>query len=306
VQGVEMQMFNVIKYDMKKNKKDAFYFPHFCNARNDEKIIKLRRVLGLEGYAIFFMLLETLREQSDFKLNFSSIEDLSYDWHTSKEKIYAVVNNFDLFENDGEKFFSSNLIYFLQPYLEKTARARWAASKRWTQVINALNINSLELKEEEKINANALQMHQETDANALQMHKKINANALHLQCKESKGKESKIKESKVKESKVNEREKINFSNVSEETWNIWIDYKKEQFKNKYKTTKSEQIAYNRLVALSNNDDAIARKIIEQSIANLWSGLFELRNFSRNNTNNLVSTMIKVDEKIKEDEERLLF
>ncbi len=34
----------------KTNEKDAYYFPHDCNARNDPKILALRSVFGAEGY----------------------------------------------------------------------------------------------------------------------------------------------------------------------------------------------------------------------------------------------------------------
>ena len=81
-------------------KKDAYYFPHFANARNDNKILKLRRVLGMEGYGIYFSLLEVLREQTDFKIPLSSVEDLAYEWHVSKEKVESVVANFELFQID--------------------------------------------------------------------------------------------------------------------------------------------------------------------------------------------------------------
>jgi hypothetical protein len=147
-------------------KKDAYYFSHFSNARNDSKIIKLRRIFGIEGYGIYFMLLEVLREQTDFKLPLASVEDLSYEWHTSKEKVLSVVNDFELFEIIDNKFFSPKLIFYLQPYLEKSERAREAALIRWN-------------------NAKA-------DANALQMQNKCNA--------------SKVKESKVKETKVKKKE----------------------------------------------------------------------------------------------------
>ena len=87
-------------------KKDAYYFPHYSNARNDSKLIKLRRVLGIEGYGMYFMILEVLRDQTDFKCNIMHIEDLAYEWHTSKEKLYSVVNDFELFEIDQDYFFS--------------------------------------------------------------------------------------------------------------------------------------------------------------------------------------------------------
>jgi len=141
-------------------KKDAYYFPHFSNARNDSKLIKLKRVLGIEGYGIYFMLLEVLREQTEFQLSINGIEDLAYEWHTSKEKIIAVIKDFGLFEVHDNMFFSTKLILYLQPYIEKSERARLAARVRW----DALNANA--------------------DTKALPEHSKSNA--------------SKVKESKVK------------------------------------------------------------------------------------------------------------
>ena len=142
-------------------KKDAYYFPHFSNARNDAKLVKLRRVMGIEGYGIYFLLLEILREQTNFRLPINTLEDLAYEWHTSKEKLIAVVTNFDLFEIIDETFISTKLIMYLQPYIEKSERARIAANKRWS-------------------NANAY-------ANTLPEHSKSNA---------SKGEETKLKKSK--------------------------------------------------------------------------------------------------------------
>jgi hypothetical protein len=151
-------------------KKDAFYFPHFANSRNDNKIMRMRLELGLEGYAIYFMLLEVLREQNDFKYPTKDIDILAHQFATSEQKVRVVICNYGLFEVDAdEMFFSIKQIYYLQPYIEKTQRARVAAQKRWDRV--------------------------EADANGMQMHSKCNADAMQI-------KESKVKETKVKESKV--------------------------------------------------------------------------------------------------------
>jgi hypothetical protein len=151
-------------------KKDAFYFPHFANSRNDNKIMRMRLELGLEGYAIYFMLLEVLREQNEFKYPTKDIDILAHQFGTSEQKVRVVICNYGLFEVDtDEMFFSIKQIYYLQPYIEKTQRARVAAQKRWDKV--------------------------EADANGMQMHSKCNADAMQI-------KESKVKETKVKESKV--------------------------------------------------------------------------------------------------------
>lgn len=99
--------------------KDAFYFPHFCNARHDRKLRRVRKELGLEGYGIFFMLLEVLREQADYKYPISDIDLLADEFGTSEQKLRTVVSNYQLFQVDEEeKFFSSQLIVNLQPFLD--------------------------------------------------------------------------------------------------------------------------------------------------------------------------------------------
>lgn len=58
-------------------------------------------------------------------------------------------------------------------------------------------------------------------------------------------------------------------------WNRWKKYKKDEFGDKYKKLESEQIAFNKLVRLSEANPESATKIINQSIENHYRGLFEL-------------------------------
>lgn len=100
-------------------KKDAFYFPHFCNARHDRKIRRVRKELGVEGYGIFFMLLEVLREQADYCYPMDDIDLLCEELGTSEQKVRTVICNYDLFQvTESDNFFSSNFIMYLQPYLK--------------------------------------------------------------------------------------------------------------------------------------------------------------------------------------------
>lgn len=48
--------------------KDAYYFPHDSNARNDPRLLMLRAKHGPAGYGVYFMLIEMLREQSGYKI----------------------------------------------------------------------------------------------------------------------------------------------------------------------------------------------------------------------------------------------
>lgn len=61
-----------------------------------------------------------------------------------------------------------------------------------------------------------------------------------------------------------------------DVFRTWLIYKRETFKETYKTQQSLQAAYNRLKKLSGNNPAMAREIVEQSMANNWKGLFELK------------------------------
>lgn len=110
--------------------KDAFYFPHFCNARQDRKIKRVRKELGLEGYGIYFMLLETLREQQEFKFPMEDIDLLADEFGTSEQKLRTVICNYELFQVDEqENFFSVSFIKYLTPYLEGKQRKRIAGIK---------------------------------------------------------------------------------------------------------------------------------------------------------------------------------
>ena len=61
-----------------------------------------------------------------------------------------------------------------------------------------------------------------------------------------------------------------------EAFSLWLEYKKDRREN-YKSEKSLKACYNKLVKLSKNDPVIAEQIVNESIANNWSGLFELKN-----------------------------
>jgi hypothetical protein len=151
---------------MAKSENENVYFPHFVSARNDRKIRRLRKELGVEGYGIFFMLLEVLREQSDMRYPMEDIDLLAEEFGTSEQKIRVSICNYGLFVIDSDEFFfSPKQIEYLKPYLAKSKRAKHAALVRW-----------------HGDNANA-------DANALPEHSKSNANA--MQGEERRGEERK-------------------------------------------------------------------------------------------------------------------
>lgn len=60
-------------------------------------------------------------------------------------------------------------------------------------------------------------------------------------------------------------------------WNIWKEYKMKQFKFKYKTELSEQAALKQLSEISEGNEIVAIKLIENAIAKSWQGIHPDKN-----------------------------
>jgi hypothetical protein len=73
--------------------------------------------LGVEGYGIYFMLLETLREQQDLMYPLEDLDLLADEFGVSEAKIKVTICNYELFEIDADhKFFSPKMLVYLEPY----------------------------------------------------------------------------------------------------------------------------------------------------------------------------------------------
>ena len=120
--------------------KDAYYFPHDSNAKDDPKCVLLIEQLGMEGYGIYWMLIETLREQPDYTYPVANIPALGRRYNTTAEKVKTVVCNYGLFTvKDDKIFFSDSLNRRMLVFEEKRAKrseagrlgnaARWKTSQ---------------------------------------------------------------------------------------------------------------------------------------------------------------------------------
>jgi hypothetical protein len=143
-------------------KKEAYYFSHDSNAKDDPKILKLRMNLGWEGYGLFWGLIELLRNQPDYRMQ-KHYMSIAFALHTDENKIKSLVNDFDLFSQDHDLFWSESLLKRMELKEEKSEKMRNAANKRWNK-----------------------------DSDAQAMHKHSISNAEAMQLKESKVKESKL------------------------------------------------------------------------------------------------------------------
>lgn len=188
--------------------KESYYFPHFCNARHDRKIKRLRKELGVEGYGIYFMLLEVLREQKDMRYPLSDVDLIADEFNTSEQKIITVIKSYELFEiDDQEKFFSPKMLVYLEPYFRMKEQRRIAGiesgKKRKANLLQEMNDRSTD--NEQPFNEN----------------------------EQRKEKESKVNKSKENESKVKYIPVSEFENISIE------EKKLEEFNSTYEKQKLE-------------------------------------------------------------------
>ena len=72
------------------------YFLHQSNSFYDYKIIKMRSKLGMEGYGIFWAVLELLFTEEN-KLCIDDYEPLAYSLQCDAVKLKAVIDDFVLF-----------------------------------------------------------------------------------------------------------------------------------------------------------------------------------------------------------------
>ena len=88
--------------------KDAYWFRHDSNAKDDPKIMLLIDQLGLEGYGIFWVLVELLRDQPEYKYPLKLLPTIARRYNTSAEKMLTVVQKYELFEIEHDEFFFSS------------------------------------------------------------------------------------------------------------------------------------------------------------------------------------------------------
>ena len=89
--------------------KDAYYFSHDSNARNDQRLVKVRMEYGMEGYGIYFGIIEILREQKDYTLNIKDINCIAFDLRVDENIIQDIIFNYNLFEIEDDFFYSRSL-----------------------------------------------------------------------------------------------------------------------------------------------------------------------------------------------------
>lgn len=183
--------------------KETYYFSHDFNARNDPKILAMRSKYGAEGYGWYWMIIEILREQSEYKLEHNKYlcitlaMQLQCDCNALHSYVEDCIEEYHLFESDGVYIWSNSLIRRMEEKVTKSENAKKAAKARWDK--------ASKVKKDTK----------KSEVNAPAMQPQCNSNAI---------KESKVKESKEKEKK-REREDNLHTEKALELCNYYSDLK---------------------------------------------------------------------------------
>ena len=157
--------------------KEAYFFSHDYNARQDPKMQEVLMDYGVAGIGIYWCIVEQLYEQGG-RMALASIKAIAFALHVAQDDVRSIVMNYGLFDNDGKEFWSPSVTRRLEERMLKVEKCKKSAERRW------------------KKDANAMQTHNEANANAMQTHNKNDNSQCHI-------KESKVKESKEKENNNN-------------------------------------------------------------------------------------------------------
>lgn len=162
--------------------KETYYFSHDSNALTDTKILNMRADYGLEGYGLYWAIIEMMRNEEDYKLKlnkntYRAIKTLTNTTIDIEKFIKDCLDDYELFEQEDENFYSNSLLRRMQEKDKKSAIAKEKAKKRW--------------------NSNATAKQQQCSNNA------------------NKEKESKEKENKKNENKENKNKEENRNKVVE-------------------------------------------------------------------------------------------
>lgn len=158
--------------------KETYYFSHDSNAITDTKILNMRADYGIEGYGLFWAIIEMMRNEENYKLQadtkiYRAIKTLTNTSIDVEKYIQDCINEYELFKEESGYFYSNSLLRRMQEKERKSVIAKEKAEKRW--------------------NSNAMAMQQQCSSNA-----------------------NKVKESKVNKNKINKKEqeeKIHFADL---------------------------------------------------------------------------------------------
>lgn len=110
--------------------KDTFYFQHDYNARNDPKLQRVLMELGASGIGVFWCIVEMLYEQGGY-MPLDDYKSIAFALHVENKLVQSIINDYDLFQNDNEVFWSQSAIDRLNKRKDIAEKRKQAAEARW-------------------------------------------------------------------------------------------------------------------------------------------------------------------------------
>jgi hypothetical protein len=231
-----------IKQERAMNK-EAYYFSHDANARHDDKILELRAEFGWEGYGLFWAIVETLRDCSDYAYPSNAKAGLALSLNIDKTK--------------------------LEQFLKVAIKLRLFIEKDGVIYSESLMRRMGDIDEKRRKRAEAGRLGGTAKAKAKQSSSNAKAKA--------------SKESKVKESKVKDIIEMPFDSEQFKTkWSEWKTYKSKHHKFEYKSDMSERSALTLLAKYASNLEHRALQILDVAMAQGWSGFHDLKSYDEPN------------------------
>ena len=122
---------------MKRNQ----YIPHEVSMRNTSEVMNLIEKEGMEGYGIYWALMEYLRTQDDYIGDLEVLKSLTRQLRVRMPKLKRILENYGLFCCTETTFVSPKLIEVMRPFEDR--RARIEAYKCRKQKENLLEISEV-------------------------------------------------------------------------------------------------------------------------------------------------------------------
>lgn len=100
------------------------FFSHDSDAFYDEKIVGMRADYGFESYGLWWFIIERMRKEGDFKLDynkkiFRSIKVLTGTTIDVEKFINDCINEYELFVLENDKFYSKSFLNRMNLMIEK-------------------------------------------------------------------------------------------------------------------------------------------------------------------------------------------
>ena len=121
-------------------KKDQ-YIPHEVSMRNTSEVMNLIEKEGMEGYGIYWALMEYLRTQDDYIGDIKVLKSLTRQLRVRLPKLKRILENYGLFSCMETMFLSPKFVEVMKLFEDR--RTRIEAYKRQKQKENSLEISNV-------------------------------------------------------------------------------------------------------------------------------------------------------------------